>query len=77
MNKTIEQFTLYDLCADDFHVWLSENKKFGYNLEIDNGEGTKVVEEGLHKCAADALADFCSRYLRTYERAIKEKELVA
>lgn len=74
MSKTIHEITLYDLAGSDHEVWLSENSKTGLNLEIENENGEVFEEEGFHKCAAEGLADFCKRYLRTYERLNNNKE---
>jgi hypothetical protein len=71
MNKTIEDLSVYELGGVDCDVWLSQNKEFGFDLEIENEEGT-YVEKGLHPYAAQSLADFCRRYLRTYERILEQ-----
>lgn len=62
--------TLYDLMAEDLDVWVSLNKKFGFDLQIDNENGEPIVDiKGVHPIAADSFADFCRRYLVSYDRA--------
>jgi hypothetical protein len=72
MTKTINELTLYELAGEDFDVWLSENKKFGFDLELEREDGQVFVEKGIHPYAAESLADFCRRYLHAYERITKE-----
>jgi len=74
MKKTIHEITLYDLAGCEHEVWISDNTMTGLNLEIENEDGEVFEEQGFHKCAAEGLADFCKRYLRTYERLQKNKE---
>ena len=68
MQSAITELNLYDLAADDYHVWLTKNKEFGYNLEIESDDGHKYLENKLHPYAADSLADFCRSYLHCYEK---------
>ena len=69
--KTLNDITLYDLMADDLDIWVTKNKKFGVNIEIDDKDGFPVVrEQGLTTCAADSFADFCRNYLAFYDRAV-------
>ncbi len=72
--KSINEVTLYELGGEDHDVWLSVNKQFGFNLEIENEAGETFVEEGLHPYAAESLAHFCRSYLRFYDKAVAEKE---
>ena len=68
--KHLTEMTLYDLMAEDLDVWVTAHKTFGYNLEIDDENGEPLVrEEGIHAFAADSFADFCRRYVASYEKA--------
>ena len=70
--KTICSLTLYDVMAEDMDVWITQNPKFGINLEIDDECGEPVVQEnGIHPNAAECMADFCKRYLNAYENALR------
>lgn len=72
--KTLNDVTLYDLMSEDLDVWVSKNKSFGINLEIDAEDGEILIsEEGVHPFAADSFADFCRRYLNSYAR-LQERE---
>ncbi len=67
--KTLNDVTLYDLMAEDLDVWVSKNKTFGLNIEIDDENGEPLIrEDGVHPCAADSFADFCRRYLACYDK---------
>jgi hypothetical protein len=68
--KTINNITLYDLMSEDLDIWISKDKVFGFNIEIDDENGDPLMEEeNVHSYAADAFADFCKRYLHSYEKA--------
>jgi hypothetical protein len=67
--KTITNITLYDLMAEDMDVWITRNKDFGYNLQIDDENGDTLIDDSfIHPCAAESLADFCRRYLNSYDK---------
>lgn len=66
----MDNITLYDLMAEDLDVWVSPNKTFGFDLQIDNEKGEELVnEKGVHPYAMEAYADMCRRFLRFYESA--------
>lgn len=68
--KTLNDVTLYDLMAEGLDVWVSKSKEFGLNLEIDDENGKPLIrEDSVHPCAADSFADFCRRYLASYDKA--------
>jgi hypothetical protein len=72
--KSLNDVTLYDLMAEDLDVWLGKNKEFGFVLQIDDENGEELVDEKqIHPNAAWSLADFCRRYLHSYDR-ITNKE---
>lgn len=71
MENTINDLTVYELAGDDFDVWMTKNKRFGFDLELEQ-DGKVFEEKGLHPVAAEGLADFCRRYLHAYERVMKE-----
>lgn len=78
--KTLCDITLYDLMAEDLDVWVTKNKKFGFDLQIDNEEGKTIVDEvGIHPFAMESYADMCRRFLHFYEKvqAKSEKEFNA
>ena len=67
--KTLNDITLYDLMADDMDVWIARNKKFGFNLQIEDREGqTTLDEKGIHPYAIDSLVDFCRQFLTAYDK---------
>lgn len=71
MSKTtITEITLYDLMAEDLDVWVTKNNKFGFDVSIDDENGESVIhDKGVHPFAADSFADFCRRYLASYDKA--------
>ena len=70
MNLHLTELNLYNLMADDCNVWLNKNEKFGFTLELEYDDGSTFIDNNLHPCAAESLADFCKRFLRLYGRAI-------
>lgn len=68
--RTINEVTLYDLMSEDLDVWVCpDNKGFGFRMEIDNEDGEEIVSEsGIHPFAMDSFADFCRRYLASYDK---------
>ena len=72
--KSLNDVTLYDLMAEDLDVWLGKNKEFGFVLQIDDENGEELLDEKqIHPAAAETFADFCRRYLHSYDR-ITNKE---
>ena len=71
--KTLNDITLYDLMAEDLDIWVTRNNKFGFDLQIDDENRQIVDEKGIHPCAADSFADFCRRYLHTYDNAVSKE----
>lgn len=70
--KTITEITLYDLMAEDLELWITPNKDFGINIEINNENGEPLMcALGIHPYAAKSFAVFCRKYLSGYENATK------
>lgn len=69
-TKTLQDLSIYELAGQYFEVWLSKNKE-GFVLELEADDRTKFEERGLSDYAAEALANFCKQYLRSYERVTK------
>ncbi len=68
--KSINEITLYDLMSEDLDVWIKRNKKFGYDLQIDDVDGEILLdEEGIHYAAMESFAELCRRFLNTYDNA--------
>lgn len=71
--KTICSLTLHDLMAEDVDIWLTRNKKFGFDLEIDDEEGHElIIEKGIPDAAAESFARFCRHFLSCYDRAANQ-----
>lgn len=72
--KTIHDLTLYDIMAEDTNVWLKKRDSQGFDLYIDVDDLTRVdiIEEKISECAIDSLADFCRRFIHTYDNANKQ-----
>jgi len=69
--KSISNITLYELMAQDLDVWVSRSNKQGFKIEIDDEEGQSLVcDEPVHPYAMESFADFCRRYLSSYDRVI-------
>lgn len=66
--KSLETITLYDLMAENLDIWLTKNKKFGYDLEVDDEDYEPLIrEDGVHPYAIDSFADFCRSFLKNYD----------
>ena len=69
-TKSLTDLNIYDLMGEDFSVWLVKNKKFGYDLHVDNLEtGESFRDARIHPCAIDAMAEYCRAFLACYMRA--------
>jgi hypothetical protein len=76
--QTMNDITLYDLMAEDIDIYIRENKKFGYDLEIYDERGNMIVEEvSVHEAAIDSFAVVCRRFLSFYDSCKKRQECVA
>jgi hypothetical protein len=74
MAKSLCDLSIYELGSIDHYVILRRNKKFGFDLEIENEEDqTSYEEKGLHPYALDSIALFCRRFLTSYDN-IMDKE---
>lgn len=74
--KTTNNVTLYELMAEDMDIWITKNKKFGFDLQIDNKEGEAIVDEqGIHPFAMESYADMCRRFLHFYDMVKAQSEL--
>ena len=70
--KTINDISLYELMAEEHSVLINKDKEKGLIFWLENEEGVEYCEEGLHPCAAEGLAAFCRKYLKTYEKINRE-----
>lgn len=75
MHKETTALTLDDLMGESYTVYLKRNKKFGYDLSIENDfftdEGVEI--EGIHPAAIKSFADFCRGYLYWYDKLQNEE----
>lgn len=70
---TMNDITLYDLMAEDLGVRITKNKRFGYDLQIDNENGVTIVnEQGVHPCAIESYVDMCRRFVCFYDKIESE-----
>lgn len=68
--KNICLITLYDLMAEPYDIWVSKGSDDYYSLELDDENCEPLVrDERIHEAAIDGLAEFCHKFLTTYERA--------
>jgi hypothetical protein len=76
IKKTLSSLSMYELMADEVDVWVTKSKGFGFTLHLD-GYDYEMVEEEIHPCAMEGLADFCNSYLRFYNKAIEQDKEAA
>lgn len=68
----MNNITLYELMSEDLDVWICKNKTFGFDLQIENEKGEKIVdEEAVHPYAMESYADMCRRFLHFYDKLEK------
>jgi len=65
MNNSLTSLTLYDLMAEDYTVWMTKNKKFGYDIQIEQDKffDEGVIAEGINEGAIESFAAFCRNFL--------------
>jgi hypothetical protein len=60
---------LYDLMGDDYYPYLIKDAKKNYTLTIEDFEDNVIAEATqINPCAIDGFAEFCRRYLASYDR---------
>lgn len=75
MTTLNNNISLYDLMAEDLTVWISRNKKFGFDLSIEGDDPTERIEiNGIHSYAMESFSDFCRRFLHFYDK-LKDSEI--
>lgn len=75
MNK-FNEITLSELMGEEFDVWVTRNKSFGFDLQIDDENGQTVVDEkGVHPYAMESYADMCRRFLHFYDKVNAQLEV--
>jgi hypothetical protein len=72
--KTLNDITLHDLMSEDMDVWVTKHTPSTFEIQIDDENGSTVVEENLiHEFAIDSFARFCRYFLFSYNKAIKKE----
>ena len=67
-----EDMTVYDLMGDDYYPYITKNTKGEYTFTIEDYQNNVVAENNdANICVLDGFADFCRRFLISYDR-IKE-----
>jgi len=60
---------LYDLMGDDYYPYLIKDAKGDYALTVEDFENNVIAETTkINSCAIDSFAEFCRRYLASYDR---------
>ena len=73
-GATMNDITLYDLMAEDLTVWIQKNKKFGFDLTIEDENNNETIEiSGVHSAAMESFSDFCRRFVEIYDLAKEGK----
>lgn len=66
---------LYDLMGDDYYPYLSKDVNGHYTMTIEDFDNKVIAEEvQINPCAIDGFAEFCRRYLASYERLQGKKK---
>jgi len=65
---------LYDLMGDDYYPYLSKDVNGDYTLTVEDFDNVVVAEDTqINPCAVDGFAEFCQRFLTSYERIKQQK----
>lgn len=68
-SPSIENVNLYDLMGDDYYPYLAKDAKGDYTLTVEDFENNVIAETAqINQCAIEGFAEFCRRYLASYER---------
>lgn len=72
--KNIDSITLGELMGEDHDIWIYKDKTFGYRIQIDDENGSELVlDEQINPYALEGFAEFCRRYLASYERVLQQE----
>jgi hypothetical protein len=64
---------LYDLMGDDYYPYLSKDVNGDYTLTVEDFDNKIIAEDvQINPCAIDGFAEFCRRYLASYDRLNKK-----
>jgi hypothetical protein len=64
-----EDINLYDLMGDDYYPYLTKDAKGDYTITVEDFENNVIAETAqINQCAIDGFAEFCRRYLASYDR---------
>ena len=64
-----EDMTVYDLMGDDYYPYITKNTKGEYTFTIEDYQNNIVAEcNETNDCVLDGFAEFCRRYLASYDR---------
>lgn len=68
-TPSTEDMTVYDLMGDDYYPYITKNTNGEYTFTIEDYQNNVVAENNdANICVLDGFADFCKRYLASYER---------
>lgn len=72
--KSLSEISLHDLMAEDFSLYISKNKTFGFDIELE-GENKDmcISQKGVHLYAIESFASVCRQYLKFYDGFIEGK----
>lgn len=75
MVKSLCEISVHDLGGVNHYVYLTKNKKFGFDLEIINEEDQVTYKDKeFHPYALDSIATFCRSFLRNYDHVMAQME---
>lgn len=73
-SRSTEDMTVYDLMSDDYYPYITKNTNGEYTFTIEDYQNNVVAENNdANTCVLDGFADFCRRFLISYDR-IKENK---
>lgn len=69
-----EDMSVYDLMGDDYYPYITKNSDGDYTVSIEDYHNNVVAETNeANMCVLDGFAEFCQRFLTSYERIKQQK----
>jgi hypothetical protein len=74
LPPSTENMSVYDLMGDDYYPYITKNSNGDYTISIEDYHNNVIAENNeANTCVLDGFAEFCRRYLASYERLQEKK----
>ena len=73
LPPSTENMSVYDLMGDDYYPYITKNSNGDYTISIEDYHNNVIAENNeANMCVLDGFAEFCRRYLASYDRLNKK-----